>query len=187
MHKAVGNYCDILDESGLMQNEEQQQRFVAVWQRLEEEFAGENDVVFELLNEVVNGTSQEWNALAAKTIQALREKNKERIIIVGGTEWNNPPGLEEIQVYDDDNIVYTFHCYAPHEFTHQQGVLQAGPLYYNRKMAYPSEDIERYRDYHRLLGVENAYPGMERMDIEFLREYMKPAKRFIEKYPDKVL
>ena len=131
MHKAIGNYCDILEERGLMQSEELQSRFVAVWEKLENEFSEQNDVVFELLNEVVNATADEWNTLAEKTIAAIREKNKERLIIVGGVEWNNPPALPKVKVYEDENIIYTFHCYAPHEFTHQQGVLQAGPLFYN--------------------------------------------------------
>ena len=137
LHKAIGNYCDIAEEYGLMQNEELQKRFAALWSLLEDEFAEQNDVVFELLNEVVNAAADEWNAVAEKTIAAIRAKNKERLIIVGGVEWNNPPALPKVKVYDDENIIYTFHCYAPHEFTHQQGVLQAGPLFYNRKMPYP--------------------------------------------------
>lgn len=187
MHKAIGNYCDILEERGLMQDEELQGRFVALWEMLEDEFADQNDVVFELLNEVVNATGDEWNRLAEKTISAIRRKSSERIIVVGGTEWNNPPGLPYVKVYDDENIVYTFHCYAPHEFTHQQGVLQAPQLFYNRKMPYPCDDIERYRDYCRVVEGTEAYEKYDRMDIAFLRDYLQPAKDFIEKHPDKIL
>ncbi|MBO5224614.1 MAG: cellulase family glycosylhydrolase [Clostridia bacterium] len=188
MHKAIGNYCDILEECGLMQDSELQDRFIAVWLKLEEVFSRDNDVVFELLNEVVNATAKEWNDLAIKTVSALRKLNKDRLIVVGGIDWNNPPGLDNLEVLDDDNVIYTFHCYAPHEFTHQQGVLQRDPLFYNRKMPYPTDDIERYRDFHRLVyNNNNAYADIERMDIEFLREYMMPAKRFIERNPDKVL
>ena len=187
MHKAIGNYCDILEERGLMQDAELQNRFVALWSRLEDEFEGQNDVAFELLNEVVNATAEEWNAVAAKAIGAIREKNAERILIVGGVEWNNPPSLPRVRIYDDENILYTFHCYAPHEFTHQQGVLQANQIYYNRKMPYPCDDIERYRDYHRAVGEGECYEEYERMDIGFLRDYLAPAKQFIEEHPDKIL
>jgi aryl-phospho-beta-D-glucosidase BglC (GH1 family) len=188
MHKAVGNYCDILEESGLMQNTELQNRFVALWSMLEDEFSNDNEVVFELLNEVVNGTASEWNGPANKTIFAIREKNKNRLIIVGGTEWNNPPGLNDIKVYDDENIIYTFHCYAPHEFTHQQGVLQADQLFYNRKMPYPCSDIERYRDFHKVVYKNpNAYANYEKIDAKFLRDYLSPVKDFIERNPDKIL
>ena len=187
MHKAIGNYCDILEEKGLMQDENLQKRFIAVWEMLEEEFSSEPDVAFELLNEVVNATSEEWNTLAKRTIDAIRKHNKERLIIIGCIDWNNPPGLDTLQTYDDENIIYTFHSYAPFEFTHQQGVLQSEPLYYNRKMPYPTDDIERYREYYKLLGNDSAYPNLKRMDIEYLREYMLPAKRFTETHPDKIL
>ena len=54
-------------------------------------------------------------------------------------------------------------------------------------MPYPTDDIERYRDYHRLFGNENAYSDIDRIDISYLRKYLEPAKRFIDKYPDKIL
>lgn len=188
MHKAIGNYCDILEEKGLMQTKELQEHFVAIWAMLEDEFSSEGDVVFELLNEVVNSTADEWNAVAKMAIDAIRAKNKERLIVVGGIEWNNPSGLPFVKVYDDENIIYTFHCYAPHEFTHQQGVLQASQLFYNRKMPYPCDDIERYRDYQRVVnGITDAYGKYSRMDKTYLYDYLTPAREFIEKHPDKVL
>ena len=187
MHKAIGNYCDILDECGLMQDDELQNRFVAVWLMLEDEFSGQDDVVFELLNEVVNATPEEWNAVAKKAIDAIRAKNSNRIIIVGGVEWNNPPALPHVKIYDDENIIYTFHCYEPHEFTHQQGVLKAPQIYYNRKMPYPCNDIERYRDFYRVVKNQEKYGEYDKIDIEFLYDYLAPVKEFIEKNPDKIL
>ena len=187
LHKAIGNYCDILEEKGLMQDEELQNRFVALWVKLEEEFANEPDIIFELLNEVVNSTSDEWNKVAEKTIKAIRKLNPTRLLVVGGTEWNNPPALPGVKVYDDENIIYTFHCYAPNEFTHQRGVLQWAPLYYNRKMPYPCDDIERYKDYYRAHGWQEPYAKYERMDIEYLCDYLAPAFDFIKQHPDKVL
>ncbi len=187
MHKAIGNYCDILEEKGLMKDDELQKRFIALWEMLEKEFSNDTWVIFELLNEVVNSDADSWNSLASRTIDAIRNLNKERLLIVGGIEWNNPPGLDYVKVYDDENIVYTFHCYAPHEFTHQQGVLQSEQLSYNRKMPYPTDDIERYRDYHRFFGKNDVYADIDRMDIEYLKKYLEPAKRFIERHPDKVL
>ncbi len=187
MHKAIGNYCDILEEKGLMQTPALQERFIALWVRLEDVFADKPHVIFELLNEVVNATADEWNDLAARTIAAIRQKNTHRLIVVGGVEWNNPPGLDRLRVYDDPNVIYTFHCYAPHEFTHQQGVLQAGPLYYNRKMPWPCDDIDRYSDYFRLRGRPDPYLGRTRMDIDFLRDYLAPVRRFLKANSDKVL
>ena len=143
--------------------------------------------MFELLNEVVNATAEEWNALADRTVMAIRAKNPTRKIIVGCTEWNNPPGLADLKIWDDENVIYTFHNYAPHEFTHQRGVLQALTLFYNREMPYPC-DIDRYRDYQSVVnGIENAYPTLSEMNISYLRECLAPAKEWIDAHPDKIL
>ena len=188
MHKAIGNYCDIREESGLMQDKALQDRFIALWIKLEREFSKDGEIVFELLNEVVNATPDEWNELAQKTISAIRAINAQRRLIVGGVDWNNPPALPYVKIYDDENIIYTFHCYAPHEFTHQQGVLQKDQLFYNRKMPYPCDDIERYRDYQRVArNKQDPYPDIERMDIGYLRQYLEPVTDFIKAHPDKIL
>lgn len=187
MHKALGNYCDIPDQTGLMRDKELQKRFIALWEMLEDEFTGQNDIVFELLNEVVNSTAEDWNALARKTVNAIREKNNERVIIIGCIDYNNPPGLPTLQLYDDKNIIYTFHCYAPHEFTHQQGVLLPEQIFYNRKMPYPCDDIERYKDFYRTVANLNLYEKYDRMDINFLRDYLAPVKEFVDAHPDKIL
>lgn len=183
LHKAIGNYCDIPDENTLMQNNELQKRFVALWLKLEEVFCDEEDVSFELMNEVVNSTPDEWNALYEKTVKAIRNINKERIIIIGTIDWNSPNYLKQLKILRDENIIYTFHCYAPFEFTHQQGVLQEKTLYYNRKMPYPTDDIQRYKDYYRLHGNHTAYSDFDRMDIAFLRKCLMPVKEFIAENP----
>ena len=188
MHKSLGNYCDIKEQRNLLESDDLKDRFVALWLKIEDEFNDNSDIIFELLNEVVTPDFAGWNKLAERTISEIRRKNPERYIIVGGIEWNNPPALKHIKVYDDEKIIYTFHCYAPHEFTHQQGVLQAPQLYYNRKMQYPCDDIQRYRDAHILWGDNlNPYPDLDKMDIQFLKNYLTPALDFIKEHPDKIL
>ena len=187
LHKAVGNYCDIKEKVELLDDEELQNRFIALWIAFEKRYADDNSIAFELLNEVRDVDPEKWNKLAAKAIAAIRELNRDRLIIIGPTCWNNPPALKNLRVYDDENVIYTFHMYAPHEFTHQRGVLQAAQLYYNRDMPYPG-DIERYRDFHRTLwNNNNAYAGYDRMDSRFLRNEMQGAVDFIKAHPDKIL
>ena len=187
LHKAVGNYCDIQEELQLMDDQDLQDRFVALWLAIEDRYAEDSTIAFELLNEVRNVDPAKWNSLAQKTIAALREKNKDRIIILGSTCWNHPEALHHLEVLDDEKVVYTFHMYKPHEFTHQQGVLQPGCIYYNRKMPYPG-DIDRYRDYKKVVsGIEDAYPGYTQVDKDFLRDSMEPAFTWMQQHPDKIL
>ncbi len=187
MHKAVGNYCDIQEEVELLDDDELQKRFIALWVAFENRYHNDNSLAFELLNEVRDVDPQKWNNLAEKTINVLRELNKERKIIIGSTCWNSPDKLRFLKVFDDENVIYTFHTYAPFEFTHQRGVLQWAPLYYNRVMHYP-DGIERYREYHKVVfGNENAYQGYEKMDMDYIRFSLRFAVQFVKDHPDKIL
>ena len=113
--------------------------------------------------------------------------NKTRKIIVGSTCWNNPNKLDKLRLFDDENVIYTFHVYDPSEFTHQRGVLHWKHLYYNRKMEYPG-DIEKYREFYRLVyNNEKAYSHVDKMDINYMREIFEPVKRFRQEHPDKIL
>ena len=187
MHKAIGNYCDIKEDVQLLDSEELQERFIAVWLEFEKRFHGYPEVAFELLNEVRNVDPEKWNVLAKKAIAEIRKLNPNRLIIIGSTCWNSSHTIKDLTGYDDD-IVFTWHNYAPNEFTHQRGVLQAPQLYYNRDMPYPCDDIERYRDFQRVVhGAKNPYPNYTRMDIQFLRDYLAPVFQYQAEHPERIV
>ncbi len=188
LHKCIGNYCDIEEEVTLFESKELQDRFIGLWLELERRFKNNDGVIFELLNEVRDIEPKLWNDLAEKTVNSLRSVNKTRKIIIGSTCWNNPNKLHLLKLFDDENIIYTFHVYDPSEFTHQRGVLHWKHLYYNRKMEYPTDDIEKYREFYRVMyNNQNAYSHIERMDINYMREIFEPVKEFKKAHPDKIL
>lgn len=187
LHKAVGNYCDILCGPELLDDAELQKRFIALWCECERRFAGYPEVAFELLNEVRNVEPDKWNDLAERTIVTLRALNPTRKLIIGSTCWNSVYALKDLRVYDDENVIYTFHTYNPDSFTHQQGVLMGEQIYYNRKMPYPG-DIERYRDFERVVrGTADPYPQYTVMGKEYINDSLRPALDFMEAHPDKIL
>lgn len=187
MHKAIGNYCDIKEDVELLDDAELQNRFISLWTAFERRYSDDNSIAFELLNEVRDVDPQKWNALAGKTVSELRKLNKTRKLIIGSTCWNSPDTLKYLKIFDDENIIYTFHIYSPFEFTHQRGVLQADPLYYNRAMPYPC-DIERYRDYQAVVhNHPAAYQGYTKMDIHYMRQALQPAVDFANQHPDRIL
>ena len=188
LHKCIGNYCDIEESVTLFDSIELQNRFIGLWLELEKRFSKRENVIFELLNEVRDIDPSLWNDLAEKAINAIRAVNKNRPIIIGPICWNNQNKLSRLKVFDDENVIYTFHMYDPLEFTHQRSVLQWKHLYYNRKMEYPTDDIEKYREFYRIVhNNQNAYSQIERMDINYLRELFEPVKQFQKQHPDKVL
>lgn len=187
LHKAVGNYCDIAEKVQLLDDEALQRRFLDLWAEMERRYHDCPGVAFELLNEVRDVPAEKWNNLADRAIRSIRATNPGRWIVIGSTCWNSPARLKDLKVWDDPRVVYTFHMYHPHEFTHQRGILNASTLAYNRAMPYPTRDVERYRDFHRFHGRANPYPGVEAIDRDFLRDFMRGARDFIEAHPGKIL
>ncbi len=187
LHHAVGAYCDCPDERDLCVNPERRARFTALWTMLEKRFHGREHVAFELLNELPTNDSEEWNSLADETLRAIRQLNRDRTVVMGGVEWNSVNALKKLRVWDDDKVVYTFHFYSPHEFTHQRGLLQGAQHVYNRVMPYPGP-MERYREYRRYFGMEAGdYADYEEMGREWLRKQLQPAVDWIAAHPDKIL
>ena len=187
LHKAIGNYCDIAEEVTLFDSAPLQDRVIALWTAFAKRYRNCKNVAFELLNEVRDIPPEQWNVLADRCIQAIRAISPERIIMVGSTCWNDAAHLKDLKIWDDDLVVYTFHMYQPFEFTHQRGVLQANPLFYNREMPYPG-DIAYYRDYQRVVyGEKHAYAQYDRMDKKFIRDCLQPAADWIAAHPDRIL
>jgi len=52
-------------------------------------------------------------------IDTIRKIDATHTIIVGGTDYNSIDKLSALPEYSDDNLIYTFHFYDPHIFTHQ--------------------------------------------------------------------
>ena len=188
LHNSIGSNCAIAEDISLLESDELRARFVAFWVAFEKRFSHMPEIMFELQNEVRDTpTPEKWNSLYKNTIAAIRELNPTRQIIVGAVAWGNCNNLNHLEILDDKYVYYTFHMYDPFEFTHQQGVLQPHTLYYNRKLEYPCDDIDRYRDYHKLFGNNEAYRDIERIDKEVLRKSLKGAVDFVKEHPDKVL
>ncbi len=189
LHKAIGNYCDIQEKVQLLDDPELQNRFIALWLEFERRYHNKPGLAFEILNEVRNVDPEKWNLLADRTLKAIREKNPDRWIVIGSTCWNSARTLSKLKVWDDPKVVYTFHMYEPFEFTHQRGVLQHPTLYYNRVMEYPTTDVDRYRDFNRVVRglTDGGYKDVKAIDRKFLEGFLKGAHDFVKAHPDKIL
>ena len=189
LHKAVGNYCDIQEKTQLLDDAELQNRFVSLWLEIERRYHGFPGLAFEILNEVRDVDPGKWNALADRTLKAIRGRNPDRWVVIGSTCWNAAGRLKDLKVWDDPRVVYTFHMYGPFDFTHQRGVLQSGPLYYNRTMPYPTDDVERYREAERLRDPkgDGGYKGVKAIDRDYLKGCLCGALAFAKEHPDKIL
>jgi endoglucanase len=85
-------------------------------------------IMYEIFNEPHGIDDGAWGKIQGKVIQAIRGVDAGHTIIVGGTNYNSIGSLEAIPEYPDKNLIYTFHYYDPHVFTHQGNGWDAIPL-----------------------------------------------------------
>ena len=139
-----------------------QRRFLDTWSLIATRYKGHTAVyAYDLLNEPVEpkgGGDITWHDLATKTIRLIREIDPDRPIVYEPGPWGSPDGFDLQIPLDLDHVIYSFHMYKPHNFTHQ--TLHDSP-------------------------GGTVYPGMvdgELWDKERLREAMRPAIEFQEEF-----
>jgi len=93
---------------------------IPVWEQVARLFKERGSfVLYEILNEPHGVSDARWGEIQGKTIEAIRRIDQKHTIIVGGTDYNSIKKLASIPKYTDANLIYTFHFYDPHIFTHQ--------------------------------------------------------------------
>jgi len=93
---------------------------IPVWEQLAKHFKeSASYLLYEVLNEPHIISAERWNEIQGAAVEAIRKIDKDRLIVVGGTDYNSIGRLSELPVYNDKNLIYTFHFYDPHIFTHQ--------------------------------------------------------------------
>ena len=112
----------------------------ALWPPLATRLAATNpDLVFlEILNEPHDVEAPVWAAAQERLITAIRAAAPRHTIIATGDDWGGIDGLLRAKPLADPNVVYSFHFYEPHDFTHQ-GATWGAPFWRHLKnLPYPS-------------------------------------------------
>lgn len=140
-----------------------QDQLVAVWQRIARRYKG-NEVIYayDLLNEPVEGPIPEgmtdWREIATRVARAIREIDPGKPVLFEPGPWGSPTGFDRLIPLDVEHVIYGFHMYLPHAFTHQ-GV-HGSPV----GLTYPGEISGEFWDKERLRQA--ILPA-----IEFQREF----------------
>ena len=93
---------------------------IPVWTQIAQRYGNRSDyVVYEILNEPHGISDARWGEIQGMAIEAIRRHDQRHAIIVGGTDYNSIGKLFTLPRYTDQNLIYTFHYYDPHVFTHQ--------------------------------------------------------------------
>lgn len=93
---------------------------IPIWTQMANRYKDAYDkIYFEVYNEPHEIDLTVWGEALKKTIKAIREIDTTHYIIAGGGDWNSFESLKQLPDLQDDKIIYTFHFYEPHLFTHQ--------------------------------------------------------------------
>lgn len=97
------------------------EKFRLLWGNIAEHFASSNPelVFFEILNEPEERDAYRWIGVENRIIDEIRRHAPNHTIIVTGARYSDVADLIVLPQFADGNLIYNFHYYDPHVFTHQ--------------------------------------------------------------------
>ncbi len=139
----------------LWSNPKEQDHLLALWRDLAAHLRQfpVDQVAYEILNEPVADDPEDWNQLIAKCYTMLRALEPNRVMIFGANRWQMPENLPFLKVpAGDQNIILSFHTYAPLLFTHYKAdwvpiKVYTGPVNYPGPIVSAATFAELTRNY----------------------------------------
>ena len=122
LHKTQGFCFDANErEDGFFDSEAEREKFYALWECFAERYGAMPErVVFDLLNEMTEKKYLEgWKSASRECVRRIRRFAPETDVLLGSYLWNNARTLPELDAPYDAHVIYNFHFYEPHIFTHQ--------------------------------------------------------------------
>jgi len=95
-------------------------------------------IYFEVLNEPEFRDPYRWAGVQAKLANSIREGAPHHTIIAAGANWSDVQDLLAMTPLADKNVIYNFHFYDPHTFTHQGATWGVNYWHFENKLAYPA-------------------------------------------------
>lgn len=134
-------YADEAFKQKLATDDDSVERFADFWRALAAHFAplDPERVFFEILNEPEGRDRYRWYGVEAKLATAIREGAPQNTIVATGAHWSDDDDLIFLEPLRDLNVIYTFHFYEPHIFTHQGADWSVNFWHYLRGVPYPSD------------------------------------------------
>jgi aryl-phospho-beta-D-glucosidase BglC (GH1 family) len=116
------------------------QEFSDFWRALARHYSSwdAERVFFEILNEPEFTDRYRWYGVQSKLAAAIRESAPQHTMIATGARWSNDDELVFLEPLRDPNVIYNFHFYEPHIFTHQGATWGAYFWHWVKALEYPS-------------------------------------------------
>jgi endoglucanase len=116
------------------------EQFADFWRALARHYASldADRVFFEILNEPEGKDRYRWYGVEAKLAAAIRDGAPEHTIIATGAHWSDDDDLVFLEPLRDANVIYAFHFYESHIFTHQGATWSSNYWHELKGLPYPS-------------------------------------------------
>lgn len=127
-------------KSRLVQHDDFVEQFSDFWRAIARHYStyDPETVFFEVLNEPEFHDRYRWAGVQAKLAQAIREGAPQHTIIAAGANWSDIEDLLAMTPLADPNLIYNFHFYDPHTFTHQGATWGENYWHFESKLSYPA-------------------------------------------------
>ena len=134
-------------------------RFTMLWRRLAAHYATRDPerVFFEVMNEPEVSDPYRWAGIQARAAAAIREAAPKNTIIATGPNYSGIADLLTQQPLGDPNIIYNFHFYEPHEFTHQGAGWGTAWWVYTHGIPYPADQSSMADALQEVPDAANRY------------------------------
>jgi endoglucanase len=129
------------------------ERFTALWRKLAAHYANRDPerVFFEILNEPEVSDPYRWAGIQAHVAEAIRQVAPRHTLIATGANYSGMHDLLQLEPLADGNVIYTFHFYEPHEFTHQGANWGVAWWSETKSIPYPVPDFASSSDLQAFL------------------------------------
>ena len=116
------------------------ERFADFWRMFAQHYSSwdSDRVFFEILNEPEMRDSYRWYGVEAKLAAAIRQGAPAHTILAAGARWDDSDDLIFGEPLRDPNVIYVFHFYEPHIFTHQGATWGSFYWHWLHGLHYPS-------------------------------------------------
>jgi len=117
-------------------------RLVRLWRLLAAHYAGRDPalIYFEILNEPEVADPYRWAGIQTRIAAAIRQAAPLNTIIATCPNYSGIHDLLAIQPLPDGNVIYNFHFYEPHTFTHQGANWGLSWWSYEHGVPYPATE-----------------------------------------------
>ena len=117
-------------------------KYLRLWAQIAEHY-GQMDsdrIVLEVMNEFSFPDANSWLGLLLQSLDTIRRHAPRSTIIVAGAGYSDIWDLILLPALPDSNLIYNFHYYEPHIFTHQGATWGSDYWLDIRSLGFPATD-----------------------------------------------